>query len=1242
MPRAADFRNVLVRPLIARTKRSIVAVMWSVALAIGSSAAFGDDGNSIATATLIQPNTSRVAEIETPGDNDFFRIDVPSAGRLTVSTTGPTDTYGYLLDGNGQELLSNDDTFDLNFIIARFVTAGTYYVRVRHYSEVGTGPYTLQTSLRALAATGTVTTFAGGGIPRPLPPPSGPATAAALYYPSGVAVDSAGVLYIQSGASLLKVVAGTVSTVLADAGIPSGIAVAANGDLYFSDLASHQVKKVDTAGTVTIIAGNGTVGYGGDGGPATGASLNAPGGIALDGTALLVADTNNLRVRRISGGIITTVAGTGDFSASGDGGPATSAALLYPVGIALDGSGGFLVVEASGGRVRRVDNAGVITTFAGGGASFPDGVAATSAYLSSPRWVARDASGNVYISLAYENNVVVVNAAGQLSRLAGNGSFGFSGDNGPARDAAVAGPMGVATTPGGVVYIADSENQRIRKVDASRVITTVAGNGMQSPLIIGDGGSSSGAFLNHPIGVSVDSAGRTLIAEFDGQRVRRVDTTGTISTLAGTGVAGFSGDGGPAASAQLDNPPRAIEGAGSAVLIADYRNGRIRSVDAGGVITTLRSGEGSPSYITRDGAGNYYVVYQADNVIRKITGGSIQTVVGNGSPLYGGDGGPATQAGIQPNYAVVDPAGNLFISTHDHRVRKVDTAGIITTIAGTGLPTSTGDGGPAIAASLSGPSGLALDPSGNLYINEYYGNRIRMVSPDGTIDTVAGTGFPGFGGDGGPAGLAQFNSLEDLVWHNGASALLAADLQNMRVRRFEVVDTTPAQFSFAPAVGVTPSSLVQSPTVTPVAYAAPTAISIAGGEYSIGCAGAFTTAAGTISPGQSVCVRHVASGLANGEVATALTIGGVRGVFTSTTPPVAGSLGSSPAALDFGVRLVGARSVPLTLALTNTGSTTVQVHLISASGPFAVSHACVSLAPGVRCDARVTITPPATGLYSGTLTVRASFGSLSVPLAGTGETASTGLVVDHYYRTILGRSPDAGGRAFWQAEAARVQALGGNVEEVFFAMAVAFLSSQEYLARNRDDAGYLTDLYQAFFQRDPDASGLAFWQGLLASGLQREVVVASFLFSPEFFAFVSGVPGNHNARAEVYSVMDFYRGLLSRLPDDAGFNFWVGRFRAAQCQGPTAVNAQVEAISSQFATSGEYIGRNRTNAQYVGDLYNAFLRRGGDLGGVQFWVSAISRTSPPPITREQLRVEFMNSPEFQARVQAMIAQGCLN
>jgi hypothetical protein len=258
-----------------------------------------------------------------------------------------------------------------------------------------------------------------------------------------------------------------------------------------------------------------------------------------------------------------------------------------------------------------------------------------------------------------------------------------------------------------------------------------------------------------------------------------------------------------------------------------------------------------------------------------------------------------------------------------------------------------------------------------------------------------------------------------------------------------------------------------------------------------------------------------------------------------------------------------------------------------------------------------------------------------VPLAGVGERS----LVIHYYQSILDREPDGAGKAYWEGERARVVNLGASVNETWFAMAQQFYFSAEYAAFNRDNTAFVNDLYDTFFNRVPDSGGLSFWVGNLDAGMPREVVLTAFMFSPEFANFTAAIFGNTAARAEVDMVMDFYRGLLARLPDDGGFSFWVGRFRAAQCQGASAVNAEAEAMSSAFAQSAEYGARARTNAQYVGDLYNAFLRRGGDLSGVQFWINELNSGAR---SREAVRQAFVASAEFQNRVAAVISQGCIN
>ncbi len=353
----------------------------------------------------------------------------------------------------------------------------------------------------------------------------------------------------------------------------------------------------------------------------------------------------------------------------------------------------------------------------------------------------------------------------------------------------------------------------------------------------------------------------------------------------------------------------------------------------------------------------------------------------------------------------------------------------------------------------------------------------------------------------------------------------------------------------------------------------------------------------------------------------------------------------SDTGLDYGGQSMGTTSAAQAVTITNTGTAPLRVTSAGvSSGQFAQANDCGDLAPGARCTVAITFHPAVSASaalnaaidVAGTLTVTtdAPGSPHAIALAGKAEKS----LVSHYYRSILRRPPDDSGKAFWQDEAARMVSLGANVNEAWFAMATAFFSSGEYAAVGRDDTGFVTDLYRTFFNRDPDAEGLDHWQRQIAEGLPREVVLVSFLLSQEFDGFTRAIFGNAAARAEVDTVGDFYRGLLARLPDSPGFGFWVQRFRDAQCQGEAAVTAQAESISAAFAGGAEYANRSRTNAQYVSDLYNAFLRRGGDLAGVRFW---IERLASGASTRDEVRRAFVGSPEFQARVRAIVNQGCM-
>jgi YD repeat-containing protein len=338
--------------------------------------------------------------------------------------------------------------------------------------------------------------------------------------------------------------------------------------------------------------------------------------------------------------------------------------------------------------------------------------------------------------------------------VAGHGDPVFEGDDGPAVAAGLETPWGVAVDAAGHVYATNSgeqgpvPNHRIRKVDGNGFITTVAGIG--DPGFSGDGGPATAARLNYPIAVATDAQGHLYIAERDNHRVRKVDPGGTITTVAGDGTAGFGGDGGPATSAQLNTPVGVVADAQGNLYIADSQNHRIRRVDPGGVITTV-AGDGAagfggdggaatsaqlnvPSGVALDSAGHLYIGDLENHRIRRVDpGGVISTVAGDGTAGFGGDGGPATSAQLHdPAGVAVDSVGALYIAdTDNNRIRKVTAGGTITTVAGNGTADFTGDGGPATAAALNYPTGVALDSAGSLYIADRDNNRIRKIGPSG-------------------------------------------------------------------------------------------------------------------------------------------------------------------------------------------------------------------------------------------------------------------------------------------------------------------------------------------------------------------------------------------------------------------------------------------------------------------------------------------------------------------------------
>jgi trimeric autotransporter adhesin len=616
------------------------------------------------------------------------------------------------------------------------------------------------------------------------------------------------------------------AAISAEFNYPKAVVVDSVGDLFIADNSNQRVREVAAGtGIITTVAGNGAQGYAGDGAAATSAALNYPTAVAVDSAGdLYIADSFNNVIREVSAGtgVITTVAGNGTEGSSGDGGPAPSAALRNPNGVAVDSVGNVYIADTYNGLIREVSANTTFPTTAIGSTSAAQnvlvqlnsaatitGIAAAQSQGGQQEYTvgtvtgctvngtSSSASGTictvpVTFQPGYPGNrgmslQVVSNAGnsafalngigtgpqvaltpGTMTTVAGNGTMAYGGDGGAATSANLVWPYGVAMDSAGNLYIADNGNGAVRKVAAGTgVITTVAGRG-GFPGYSGDGGLATNALLQVN-GVAVDGAGNLYIADSVDSVIREVSAgTGIITTVAGTGHSGYSGDGGSATSAKLYSPfGIAVDGAGN-LYIADTYNQRIRKVFAGtGVITTI-AGNGASSYggdgglapsaelnypqaIAVDSVGNLYIADVGNEVIREVSAGTgvITTVAGNNAAGggYSGDGGLATSAQLDsPTAVAVDSAGDLYIAdSFNQRIREVSAGtGVITTVAGNGHYGYSGDGGASTSAEVYQPAGLAVDSVGNLYIGDTINNVVREVEvtmpPTLTFPTATNVG----------------------------------------------------------------------------------------------------------------------------------------------------------------------------------------------------------------------------------------------------------------------------------------------------------------------------------------------------------------------------------------------------------------------------------------------------------------------------------------------------------------------
>jgi sugar lactone lactonase YvrE len=911
-----------------------------------------------------------------------------------------------------------------------------------------------------------ITTYAGGG------PNNVPATQAS-FIPFNVGADNAGNFYIVNNFDrVFKVNSSGTLTIFAGTGFqgysgdggpatqaqlhgPWGVAVDAAGDVYISDTGNCIVRKV-TANTgiiSTVVGIPGSCGFSGDGGPATSAQLASPLGIALDSSGnLYIAELGNQRIRKVTaGGTIGTLAGNGTAGYSGDGGPATSAELSSPSSVGVDAAGNVYISDSGNFRIREITaSTGIINTIAGSGvqsdsgngcrpAELPPALPAGEAEFEYVPGIAVTSGGGVYLA-DWGNEVVCAVSGGYIYLTAGiQADAGFSGDGGPANEAQLSLPNGVALS-NSHLYIADSANNRIRAVSGG-AINTVAGNGTSTYT---PGSTATGAELSQPTGATVDASGDVYIADFGNHVVRKV-TAGTkaMTIIAGNGTQGYSGDGGPATSAELDHPAKAVADSSGNVYIADQFNCIVRKVTAStGDINTYAGnfssgcgfgGDGGPATsailnrpygLALDSSDNLYIADTLNCVIRKVTAstGIISTMAGNHTLGcgYSGDGGSATGAQLYTPYDVAfNTAGDLFIVDNGNNVvRTVNSNGIISTFAGTGLGGYSGDGGTATSAQLFNPSGVAVDPAGDVLISDTANQRVRWVDGQGIIYTLAGDGNLGFSGNGGAATSASLAYPEGVAVGPSGNIYMA-DENNNFIREVSAVPNLNAsayKLSFASqAIGTT--SAAHAITLTGEGPLDISGFSVTGDFAQ------SNTCPASMSSGSKCTADITFTPTAPGTRTGTLTIS-TNGYFNPTiTINLTGQGGGtylSKTSLSFGQVTNGQSSAAQTTTLSNVGTATLTSLGASVAGAnqtdFTFTTTCGrTLAPGAHCTFSVTFKPSLVGAESATLNVTDNEGTVPVSLSGTGigtalapRTLSFGLIGHGSSKKLSAKLSNAG------------------------------------------------------------------------------------------------------------------------------------------------------------------------------------------------------------------------------------------
>lgn len=518
------------------------------------------------------------------------------------------------------------------------------------------------------------------------------------------------------------------------------------GNVYVADYDNNIVFQLNGQGVVRIFAGNGIEGFSGDNGLAVNASLSGPEGVLVDAAGnVIIADTGNHRVRRVTpDGVITTIAGTGVNGFSGDGGDALQARLNSPRGMAMDGAGNLYIADLGSRRIRLLQADGTIRTIAGNGnfASSGDGQPAVNAEVAPFNSMVIDQEGNLIFSEPDFSRIRAIDRNGIVRTIAGNGTYANAVNNTQATNSPLRGPRGLVLDSRGTLYFAETNGYRIFRISPEGILQVVAGNGTND--YDGDGQSATAAPLGFPESLAFDGSGRIVFSDTFCTCIRAFSLGGTIDTVAGNGRFGRAEEGAPVSRAFLF----------------------------------------TPRGLAFDRSGNLIVVNtDADRLDRFSRQGTYSHLAGRAGGCCS-DNGPAREALLSfPNAVAVDAQNRIYFSETDFDlIRRIDTNGVITTFAGNRREGFTGDGGPATQASLGNPNGLAFDSAGNLYVADRTNRRIRRITPAGVISTFAGDGQQRYAGDNGPALSASF-SLPYALAVNASGDLLVADPVDNRIRR---------------------------------------------------------------------------------------------------------------------------------------------------------------------------------------------------------------------------------------------------------------------------------------------------------------------------------------------------------------------------------------------------------------------------------------------------------------------------